>query len=53
VRLKTAFCCQLNRAAAVSYVGQPTLYITFEENEGMFSFINFKNIKLINPQVNT
>ena len=53
VRLQMAFCYQLNRPAAVSCIGQPTLSITFEENEGMFFFMNLKYIGFINPQVNT
>ena len=53
VRLKMAFCFQLNRQAAVSYIGQSTLYIIFEENKGILFFINFKNSGLINRQVDT
>ena len=48
-----AFCFQLNRQAAVSYIGQSTLYIIFEENKGILFFINFKNSGLINRQVDT
>jgi len=53
VGLKMAFCYQLNRPAAVSDIGQSTLYVTFEENEWMLFFKYFKNIGLINTQLNT
>jgi hypothetical protein len=49
-----AFCYQLNRPAAVSSIGSPTLCGPFWENEGIiFFYINFKNFGLINPQANT